>query len=319
MVIRVKISIPRKSQPYNFEYFLEHYVLQPWVRENNKLVRLFKLKSGKFILVRVSFKEKPPTLLLKFESETKLNRDEKRWLVEMISWNFGVNEEVREFYEKICQKDPILKAASEEIYGAHLRTDPYVFESVIGVVVAQNVQFQRIYKMQELLCKRFGDSAKFKNKIYYTHPLSEKIAKAPLIKIRACKVGYRDKYIKGIAEKIVKEKIDLDKLRDIKDTNHIREELMKFPGIGPYTADLVLAIGFRRPTFHIDLFTREALYTFYFKGKKVSDKKLVEFVNKRWGEWKHHVMLLLTTNTDSWAKKIGVDFRLRSGAKTPLQ
>ncbi|GAG07000.1 unnamed protein product [marine sediment metagenome] len=170
--------------------------------------------------------------------------------------------------------------------------------------------------MQELLCKQFGVSAKFNDKVYYTHPLPEKIARATLAKIRTCKVGYRDKYIKGIAEKIVKEKVNLDKLRGIKDTKIIRERLMELPGVGPYTADLVLAIGFRRPTFHLDLFTREALYTFYFDGKKVSDKELIKFVDKRWGKWKHHVMLLLTTNTDTWAKKLGISFRLKSGAKS---
>jgi len=28
-------------------------------------------------------------------------------------------------------------------------------------------------------------------------------------------------------------------------------------------------------------------------------------------------MLLLTTNTDVWAKKLGIEFRLKSGAKNP--
>ena len=91
---------------------------------------------------------------------------------------------------------------------------------------------------------------------------------------------------------------------------------MEFPGVGPYTADLVIAIGFRLPTFHLDLYSREAIYSFYFNGKKVSDEKILEFVNKRWGKWRHHAMLLLTTNTDAWAKKLGIEFRLKSGAKS---
>lgn len=270
------------------------------------------------MLATVSFKKKPPSLILTFQSALRFSVNEEAWLTDMLSWNFAVNEEVKKFYEEICQKDRVLKAASQEIYGAHLRTDPYVFESVIGVVLAQNVSFSRIYKMSELLCKTFGKKKKFNGKIYYTFPKPEKLAKAPLGKIRACKVGYRDKYIKGIAEKVVKEKIDLDALRNIKDTEKIREKLMELPGVGPYTADLALAIGFRRPTFHLDLFTREALYTFYFKGEVVPDKKLVDFVERRWGKWKHHAMLLLTTNTDVWAKKLGINFRLKSFAKQPL-
>lgn len=312
----IKVPIPETSQPYNFDYFLTHYVFQPWVLENNGLVRLFKLNSGKFILVRVGFSKKPkPTLLITLESKTILKPDEEKWIVDMISWNFAVNEEVKEFYEEICKKDPVLKAASKEIYGAHLRTDPYVFESVLGVIMAQNVQFQRIYKMTELLCKKFGESQKFNNKTYYTFPTPQRLSKASLSEIRECKVGYRDKYIKGVAEKIVKDKIKLDDLRKLNDVKVIKEKLMELPGVGPYTADLAIAIGFRLPTFHLDLFSREALYTFYFHGKKVSDNKLLAFVDKKWGKWKHHAMLLLTTNTDVWARELGKVFRLKSAAK----
>lgn len=315
----IEVPIPKTSQPYNFDYFLTHYVFQPWVVEDQELVRLFKLESGKFVLIRVSHKDKPkPTLFITLISKSKLKLADEKWLTDMISWNFAVDDNVKEFYEVVCQKDPVLKAASKEIYGAHLRTDPYVFESVLGVIVAQNVQFQRIYKMTELLCKSFGESQTLNGKTYYTFPTPKRLAKAELSQIRACKVGYRDKYLKQISEKIVNESINLDDLRKLTNTKVIKEKLMELPGVGPYTADLVLAIGFRRPTFHLDLFTREALYTFYFKGKHVPDKTLSDFIERRWGKWKHHVMLLLTTNTDTWAKDLNMAFRLRSGAKSPI-
>lgn len=290
-------------------------MFQPWVRESETLVRLFKLASGNFVLATVGFKKSPATFVLTLESKTKIAKPEKQWLVDMLSWNFAVDESVAEFYKKICKKDKVLKAACDSgLYGAHLRTDPYVFESVIGVVLAQNVRFSRLYKMQRLLCEKFGDKATFQGKPYYTFPVPERLAKARVSQLRACKVGYRDKYIKAISQKLVKENIDLDALRQYSDIEMIRARLMELPGVGPYTADLTIAIGFRLPTFHIDLFSREALVQFYFKGKTVSDNKLREFVEKRWGKWKQHVMLLLTTNTDTWARKLGAKFRLTSGA-----
>ena len=311
-----KIPIPEKSQPYNFDFFLTHYVFAPWVVEGKELVRLFKLESEKFVLTRVGFKKTPkPILLIKLLPKKILTKEEQNNLVELISWIFAVNDDVKYFYKVICQKDPVLKTASTEIYGAHLRTDPYVLESVIGVIVAQNVYFKRIYEMQRLLCEKFGEIQVFDGKTYYTFPNARKLANSLLSEIRNCKVGYRDKYIKGVAVKLVKEKIDLDDLRKLSDIEKIRQKLIELPGVGPYTADLAIAIGFRLPTFHLDLFTREALQQFYFKGKKVSDEKLKSFAEKRWGKWKHHPMLLLTTNTDTWAKKLGYEFRLKSGAK----
>ncbi len=315
MKTKIKIPIPRSSQPYNFQYFLEHYVFHPWVRERDALVRLFHLNSKKFVLVSVGYKKTPPALILTFEAKTKLVKSDKQWLVDMLSWNFAVDENVREFYQSICKKDRVLRAACDSgLYGAHLRTDPYVFESVIGVVLAQNVRFSRLYKMQRLLCEKFGDKAIFHGKAYYAFPTPERIAKARMTQLCACKVGYRDKYLKAIAQKLVKVNTDLDALRQFSDIELIRGKLMELPGVGPYTADLAIAIGFRLPTFHIDLFSREALVQFYFKGKNVPDKRLREFVEKRWGKWKQHVMLLLTTNTDTWAKRLGAKFRLTSGA-----
>ncbi|MBI3289957.1 DNA-3-methyladenine glycosylase 2 family protein [Candidatus Microgenomates bacterium] len=314
----ISIPIPRESQPYNFDYFLTHYVFYPWVVEDKKLVRLFKLPSGKFVLTRTGFIEKQhPTLTVALESKQTLTDEDRKWVIDMISWIFSVKDEVKEFYEIICQKDSILKAASREIYGAHLRTDPYVFESVLGVIMAQNVFFQRIYEMNRLLSQKFGEKQKFGKTTYYTFPTPEKLAKAELSEIRACKVGYRDKYIKGVAQKVVNEKLNLDELRKLTDINLIREKLIELPGVGPYTADLAIAIGFRLPTFHLDLFSREAMYQFYFKGKTVTDRELREFVDKRWGRWKAFVMLLLTTNTDTWAKETGKEFRLKSAAKSP--
>ncbi len=226
-----KIPIPEKSQPYNFDFFLTHYVFAPWVVEGKELVRLFKLESGKFVLVKVGFKKTPkPVLLIKLLAKKILIKEEQNNLVELISWIFAVNDDVKYFYKVICQKDPVLKAASTEIYGAHLRADPYVLESVIGVIVAQNVYFKRIYEMQRLLCEKFGEKQVFDRTTYYTFPTAQILANAKLSDIRACKVGYRDKYIKGVAEKLVKEKIDLDNLRKLSDLGRIRQKLIELPG-----------------------------------------------------------------------------------------
>ena len=314
---QINYSSKNITPPLNWHYYLTHYVFEPWRHEGNSLVRLFNFPSGKLALVKINFAgttQKPQATLF-IQSHTALSNSDKNWIKDLIAWCFDFQGDVSQFYDLICQKDPVLKAASAELYGAKLRTDPDVFESIIGVVVAQNVQFQRIYTMLKLLCQNFGDQEEYSGQTYFTFPSPQILARAPLAKIRACKVGYRDKYIKGIAEYLIKNKIDLNKLHQIKDTDKVRQELIKLPGVGPYTADLTLAIGFRRPSFHLDLFSREAMYTFYFNGKKVSDPKIIGFVDKRWGKWKHHAMLLLTTNTHEWAQKLGIPFRLKSAAK----
>jgi 3-methyladenine DNA glycosylase/8-oxoguanine DNA glycosylase len=316
MLMTIDIPIPAASLPYNFHFFLNYYVFYPWVVEKDRLLRLFRLASGQHSLVAVGYVDTPPRRLsVSVRSRTELSEAETQRLVDTLKWVFAVDEDVKEFYEVICQEDPVLSAASEAIYGAHIKADPTVFESVLGVVVAQNVYFGRTYQMLELLCKTFGQSDQYDGHTYYAFPIPESLAEASLGDIRSCKVGYRDKYIKGIAARVATGAVHLEELKDSEDTEHIRQTLMDLPGVGPYTADLAMAIGLRKPVFHLDLFTREALRSLYFDGREVDDDTLREFAEKRWGKWQRYAMLLLTTNTDVWAAKLGRTFRLKSAAR----
>jgi len=317
--MKTTITIPSSEikAPFNLKFHLEHYVTYPWLVEDEKLVRILLLKSGRVVKVETVLEgsEKKPRLKLTVLAKQKLSRADLQEVKETIAWCLGIDEDVREFYDKVVPSDPVLTAAVGDYCGVRFEAPPTVFEAIIGVVVAQNVQFKRIYTMLYNLCHCFGSSLKLGKKKYYAFPTPEQLAAASLPKIRACKVGYRDKYLKGIAEAVIKEKLDLEGWKKIESTEEIRERLMKLPGIGPYTADLTLSLGFRRPAFHLDLFTREVMQTFYFNGKKVSDKKILDYVDKHFGNWRSLAMLFLTTNTDEWAVKLGKKFRLKSGAK----
>lgn len=120
------------TPPLNWRYYLTHYVFEPWRREDNSLVRLFNFPSGKLALVKVNFAgtTQNPRATLVIQSHSSLSVADQNWIKDLISWCFDFKTDVSEFYDAICQKDPVLKAASEELYGAKLRTDPDVFESV---------------------------------------------------------------------------------------------------------------------------------------------------------------------------------------------
>jgi len=317
MKATITIPSPEIKAPFNLRFHLEHYVTYPWLVEKGKLIRILLLKSGKVVKVEIELEgtEEKPRLKLIILSNQKLSRDDFQGVKETVAWCLGIDEDVREFYEKTVPSDPVLTAAVGNFRGVRFEASPTVFEAIIGVVVAQNVQFKRIYTMLYNLCHCFGSGLEVGGKKYYAFPTPEQLAAASLPKIRACKVGYRDKYLKGIAETVVREKLDLESWKKLESMEEIRERLIKLPGIGPYTADLTLSLGFRRSAFHLDLFTREIMWTFFFSGRKASDEKIRSFIDKRFGDHKNLAMLFLTTNTDEWALKLGKKFRLKSGAK----
>jgi N-glycosylase/DNA lyase len=312
----IKTSPAEVTSPHNFEFQRTHYVFYPELTEGNLWVRILELKSGRIVKVEVGSTGtiEQPSFVLTLKSDQRLSEDDIKEAKETIAWILGFKEDLKPFY-KMVEGDLIMQASLTLNYGWKDKSYPTVFESLVGVVVAQNVFFKRIYAMLELLCQKFGEKVELEGKSYYSFPDPKAIAAASLEDLRACKVGYRDKFLKAIAEKVVKEEIDLEQVKEMSSGEAIKF-LTQFPYIGLYTATLGLVLATkRRDIFHLDVFSREAMGTFYFEGKKVDDKTILEFAKKRWHPYESLAVGLLTTDTDEWAKELGKKFRLKSGAK----
>lgn len=90
---------------------------------------------------------------------------------------------------------------------------------------------------------------------------------------------------------------------------------MRLPGVDPYSADLALirAAG-RSDALFLDVYIRKVLHQLYFGGAPLRDDQLREFVQSRWGLYQGYAAFYLTTDTEAWAKKLGVSVPLRSAA-----
>jgi N-glycosylase/DNA lyase len=286
----------------------------PEARDGSKLVEVVRLVSGKLVKIDVrslgTLEE--PHLELELSSAQSLSPAELEEARRLVVWRLGLEDDLRPFYASVAD-DPVLSASIQHNFGAKGKSSFSMFDAVIDVICAQNTAFRRLYTMRANLAAAFGDPFVTAERVYHASPTAEQLAAAPLAAIRACGVGYRDRYIKGVAEAVVGG-LDLESLRTVP-REEARSELMKLPGVGPYTADLGLIIGARRQdALFIDVFLREVLRTFYFDGEPVSDATLSEFAEERWGPYKGYAWLYLTTNTEVWARALGVTFRLRSGA-----
>lgn len=302
--------------PYDFDFALKHYNIYPWISEEDKLIRVLHLQNGKNCIAEIKSlgTVDNPKLVIKIKQSKNITSLEAKEVKETISWCLGLNEDYRQFCE-ICKNDKVLNAAMEYRYGSKSKSYPTVFEAIIGVICAQNIQFKRLYSMMYNLCVKFGEMLTIDGKEYFSFPSPQSISNASLLNLRECKVGYRDKFLKGVADTVVKNNINLENLKSISNDD-ARKELLKLPGIGPYTANLVLSVGLRRKNIlHLDRFVREAMYTFYFNRKKVPDKILIDYSEKYWQGFQSLAVDALTTNTEIWAKKLGIDFKFKSGAR----
>jgi 3-methyladenine DNA glycosylase/8-oxoguanine DNA glycosylase len=280
---RLTIDPSEIAPPHDFGFQLRHYVVAPEARDGRTLVEIVRLASGRLVKIDIRSRGtvQEPRLELRLSSARALSPSEVREARRLVVWRLGLDDDLRPFYALVAD-DPVLSASIEHNFGAKGKASFSMFDAVIDVICAQNTGFRRLYTMRANLAAAFGDPLLATERVYHASPTPAQLAAAPLEGIRACGVGYRDRYIKGVAQAVVGG-LDVEPLRGMPRIE-ARNELMKLPGVGPYTADLGLIIGARRQdALFIDVFFREVLRTFYFDGNPVPDATLSRFAEERWG------------------------------------
>lgn len=312
---QVTIGEAEIAAPHDFGFQLSHYVIAPEVREGEKLVQIVRLSSGALVKVDVVSRGTvdAPKLELTIFSREPLAPAQIEEARERVASHLDVDDDLRPFYA-LAEGDPVLTASIAYNFGAKAKRAYSLFDAVVDVILFQNTAFRRAYAMRGNLTTAFGEPFFADEAVYHASPTAEQLADAPLEAIRAARVGYRDRYIKGVAEAVVGG-VDLEALKGLPG-EEARRELMRLPGVGPYTADLALIIAGGRSdaALFMDVYIREVLRRLYFGGAAVPDEELREFAAGTWGRYQGHAGLYLTTDTESWAKTLGVNLRLRSGA-----
>jgi len=157
------------------------------------------------------------------------------------------------------------------------------FECLISYILSQQSSIPRIRKNVFELSEHFGKELSFEGRCFYSFPTPEALANAELSDLKKFRIGYRDKYVLEAAKKIANG-FNLEKLCKMP-YEKAKEELLQFNGVGEKVADCVLlfSLGFTE-AFPIDTWIRKIMLRLFFKNKKVSDRKIMEFAKKEFGK-----------------------------------
>ena len=276
--------------------------------EDGMLWTAMRSHSGKMFGLRLRSvgTVKKPEISCDVFSHEKLSGEERRELSSIVTWILSLKEDIREFYS-LAKSDPLLTQLVKDLYGMRRTKRPDIFPTIILGVTLQMAPIKRSHQMMNLLIKTYGVKIEFDGKEVLYWPSPERIAKASVIELQErCKLGYRAKVLRGIAEAICHGFPTLQELEKMT-PEEARARLMELKGIGEYSADIISP----HPGFALDVWSAKIFNALLFREKAESPRSIIPRLKKiaeeRWGVWRGYVFTYVLNDLNTLSRRFGFD------------
>lgn len=180
--------------------------------------------------------------------------------------------------------DAPMRAATRACRGLRLlRQEPW--ECLASFILSSTKQIVQIRQCVRSLCERFGEpvAAPADAGPQFAFPAAARLAAAEEPELRACKLGFRAKYLRDAARRVAEGELELNALHALP-TPAARERLMACFGVGRKIADCVLLFAYgRQDAFPVDVWVLRALQQLYFPKRRPSKARLQRFTETHFG------------------------------------
>ena len=202
---------------------------------------------------------------------------------------FDLETDYEEIKNKLSEIDDNMKTSIKYGDGIRiLKQDPW--EALISFIISANNNIPRIKGIIERVSKRYGKEIEWNGNKYYTFPTANELSKASIKDLRLLGLGFRDSRVYETTKMIKENEINLNKLEKIEDINVLREELLKFPGVGPKVADCIMLFSMKKyNVFPIDVWVKRVMLELYMpelnnNSSNVNNKKILELAENKFGK-----------------------------------
>ena len=205
----------------------------------------------------------------------------------VVTYYFDLERDYENIKKTLSKVDINMKTSIE--YGKGIRIlNQYLWETIISFIISANNNIPRIKGIIEKLSKTYGNEIIWNNNKYYTFPSVNQLKDVTIEQYRKLGLGFRDIRLYETTQMILNKEIDLEYLKEEKDTLKVREELLKLSGVGPKVADCILLFSElkRFDVFPIDVWVRRVMNDLYIKEEneeKVSKKKIENLAKEKFG------------------------------------
>ena len=180
---------------------------------------------------------------------------------------FDLNTNYNNIKQILSQVDSYLQESVQFGSGIRILNQDF-WETIISFIISANNNIPRIKKIINNLSKKYGNKIEWNDNFYYTFPSVVSLSQATIEDLRQLGLGFRDKRVYKTTQMILNKEFDLEKISKIKDTNIIRDELLKLEGVGEKVADCILLFSLHRfDVFPVDVWVRRVMNDLYIHNK----------------------------------------------------
>ncbi len=191
---------------------------------------------------------------------------------------FDLDTDYNELKE-ILRKDDVLREAIAFGEGIRILNQDH-FECLISFIISQNNRIPMIKSVVKNISENYG------KKIIdgYAFPDVETLSKVSDEDLRACKTGFRSKYILDCCNKIVTNEINLKELEELS-SEEMMKELLKIKGVGVKVANCTMLFSYGRgDSFPVDVWIKRAMEHFYFNDEEKPKDYIQSFGEEKFGD-----------------------------------
>ncbi len=242
-----------------------------------QIFRFFPLNDGSFDVILkdrvINIYQKDNALYVSSNDETDLEKVVRNY--------FDLDNDYEKMDDFLIKNDVKLKDAINFSKGlTMIKQDP--FETVMEYIISANNGVPQISAALNNIAEKYGKKVTFNNKEYYLFPTFNDLKDLSESDYRACKVGFRDKYLKQMVDKLNNGDVNLDEFYTL-DTTDSLNKLMENNGIGPKVASCILLFAYQKyDVFPIDTWVKKIMKNDY---KIEGEKKIREFAVKTYGKY----------------------------------
>lgn len=220
-------------------------------------------------------------------------RDEATELVERVKELLSLDVDLNPFYQAFREEE-VIGPLVERYRGLRFVRDADLFESVIKVIVGQQLNLSFAGILLQRLVQRAGDEVEWQGVRYPVFPGPEAVARLDYEDLVRLQYSRRKaEYVIDFARKVAGGGIDLEELEKLDDETFI-DRLTAERGVGRWTAECVLMFGLARPNLlpAADIGLRNAIKKNWHLPKQPGEAEVRELAS-RWSPWASYVTLYL--------------------------